>query len=478
MKLLNDFINNNKHYPILAGFSVGFYAIVFYFSTNFDLVNSLYQTTFFICFYLVFPILTLALIHYFLKKYNKENYTSQIIFIVMLSFFSFFVLQNVNLLVSFKKLFLIALGIIFILSFKINSYKHVIVFLFFLSFLPAFNLGKIIYLNFSNSSGWKIQPDNIVSVNFNHFPNIYFIQPDGYTNDISLKNELYNFDNSKFDNWLESKKFKLYKNFRSNYSSTLLSNSSCFFMKHHYSNELSNFNNARDYIVGQNPVLKIFKNNNYKTFFITEWPYLLMNRPKLAFDYCNFDFKELPFLQDGWSVKKDITQEIENQILNNKKTNNFFFIQKFSPSHISVVKNFGSNLIENERKKYLDNLIEANKWLERIVSFIDKNDPSAIIIIGADHGGFVGFEYTKQSFENIKNPQLLQSIFGSKMAIKWNDESYREYDASLKTSVNLFRVLFSFMGKDKELLNNLQPDISYNNSDQHNLTKIYEAIKE
>ena len=42
----NDFVNNSKDYPFLAGFSVGFYAFVFYFSNNFDLVNSWQQTLF------------------------------------------------------------------------------------------------------------------------------------------------------------------------------------------------------------------------------------------------------------------------------------------------------------------------------------------------------------------------------------------------------------------------------------------------
>ena len=126
-------------------------------------------------------------------------------------------------------------------------------------------------------------------------------------------------------------------------------------MKHHFSNEFSKFNYARDFIVGQNPVLEIFKNNNYKTFFITEIPYLLMNRPNVYFDYCNFKLEELPYFKDGLSCFKEITNEIKNQIASNKETNNFFFIEKFNPGHINPYKVKGSS-IEKESLEYLKSL--------------------------------------------------------------------------------------------------------------------------
>ena len=118
--------------------------------------------------------------------------------------------------------------------------------------------------------------------------------------------------------------------------------------------------------------------------------------------------------------------------------------------------------IQKERNVYIKELKEANIWLEHIVNFIISNDSNAIIIIGADHAGYVGFESTLSSFENkVVDQKLLQSIFGAKLAIKWNDDKHHEYDKDLKSSVNLFRVLFSYLSKDKSLLKNMESDKSY-----------------
>ena len=347
-----------------------------------------------------------------------------------------------------------------------------------MSVLPVLKLGKTIYLNYTNSTEWQKQPDAILQSKFKKKPNIYYIQPDGYAGELNLKGSLYNYDNSAFDDFLKEKKFTLYPDYRSNYESTLFSNSSCFFMKHHFSNEFSNFNYARDFIIGENPVLKILKNNNYKTYFITERPYLLVNRPKVFYDYCNFKMSELPYLNDGWSYIKEITNTVKTQIKNNKNTHNFFFIEKFKPGHIGTYKFDGTNK-EKERIKYIENIELANDWLKQIIVFIGKNDPYAMVIIGADHGGFVGFDYALESSQKkVNDPMLIQSIFGAKLAIKWNDSRHTEYDAKLKTSVNLFRTVISFLSEDKSLLNHLQPDISYNCYDPTDNTKIYKAIDE
>lgn len=477
----NYFLKDTKDYPVLAAFNVGFYGFVFYFSNNFDSVNSWQQTFFFLFYFIIGSIILVFSVYKLVQKSKYSRFATQSILFMMLFLLPIYLLDRTVLFDSYKRaglfLILVVILILFIVKFKIKNYKYLIVFVFFMSFLPTLKLGEIIYLNFTNSSKWQLQPDNILETKFKNTPNIYYIQPDGYANETNLKDNLYHFDNSTFDNWLKHKKFTLYENNRSNYPSTLSSNSSSFFMKHHFFNEYSNFVYARDLIVGENPVLRILKDNNYKTFFISERPYLLINKPKVYYDYCNFKSDELPYFNDGWTTFKEITAEIKSQINNNKKTNNFFFIQKFSPGHIAVRKKADST-IESERAEYLTKLKIANDWLKEIIGYIEKNDPNSIIIIGADHAGFVGFEYTLQSMEKITDPQLLNSIFGAKLAIKWNNPIHKEYDVKLKTSVNLFRVLFSYLSEDKLLLDNLQPNASYNEYDVTNLKKVYKAFDE
>ncbi len=473
----NHFLNNSKDYPILAGFSVGFYAMVFYFSNNFDLVNSWEQTSFFLLYYIGVSVVVIFSISKIIQKSKYASFVSQAIFILMLLLLPIYLFGISNILGSYKKIGLLLILILALLIFKIKNYKYFIVLVLLMSVLPILKLGKIIYLNFSNSAEWMVQPDAILNTKFKKSPNIYYIQPDGYAGDVNLNGSLYNYDNSAFDTFLKEQKFTLYPDYRSNYESTLFSNSSCFFMKHHFSNEFSKFKYARDLIIGENPVLKIFKNNNYKTFFISERPYLLMNRPKMYYDYCNFKSDELTHFNDGWSNFKEITNEIKNQIIRNKLTNNFFFIEKFKPGHIGTYKFAGTDK-EKERIKYLENVEIANHWLKQIVVLIEKNDPDAIIIIGADHGGFVGFDYALQAQQKVTDKLLIQSIFGAKLAIKWNDSRHSEYDSKLKTAVNLFRTVFSFLSKDKTLLNHLQSDASYNCYDPSDFTKVYKAIDE
>ena len=473
----NNFISNTKDYPFLAGFSVGFYAFVFYFSNNFDLVNSWNQVLFFFAYFIVFPSATIFVIFKLLQKSSYSNFIPRVIVASIVFFGAIFIIGTPVLFVSYKRIALFSFVILSILFLNIKNHKYVIVFVFLLSLMPVIKLGKIISSNFTNSAEWQVQPDAILETKFRKSPNVYYIQPDGYANEVNLKGPLYQCDNSEFDSWLQDKKFTLYDDYRSNYESTIYSNSSCFYMKHHFSNEFSKFKYARDFIVGRNPVLEIFKKNNYKTFFITERPYLLMNRPSVYYDYCNFKSEELPHFNDGWSNFKEITNEIENQILSNKKTNNFFFIEKFKPGHIGVYKN-GNLGVETERIEYIKRLKLANDWLKQIVTFIEINDPNSIVIIGADHGGFVGFEYTLQAQNKITDHNLLNSVFGAKLAIKWNDPNHTEYDEKLKTSVNLFRIVFSYLSQDKLLLNHLQPNTSYNSYDASDATKVYKAIED
>ncbi|GEP50712.1 hypothetical protein FNO01nite_13840 [Flavobacterium noncentrifugens] len=474
-KKILGFIGSEKEYPVLAGFVIGFYLMAFYYSHNLELF-SWQQFLFFIGYYVVFPTFVITAAWYFLKKGRFKKYVRQVIFVLAAAFFTFFVLQNLILKHSYVKIFFLALFLIVLISFKFNNYKAGFVLIFFMAFFPMAAIGNQIYTNFQNSPEWNKQPDAILNAKFIQKPNVYYLQVDGYASVSAFKNKYYHFDNSAFEHKLSEKGFTLYEDFRSNYKSTLMSNASCFNMKHHYSRQNAGFKTARDYIVGENPVLEIFKSNGYKTFFITERPYLIMNRPDVKYDYANFTQAELPYFKDGWDSFKEIAPELKRQILKNKQTRNFMFVEKLTPSHIEWNEN-NSKGVEEERNAYLKRVRETNVWLDDVLSFIISNEPTAIIILGADHGGIVGYSSTSKTYANITDPQQLQSIFGAQMAIRWNSAKASEYGSHLKTSVNLFRVLFSHMSGDKKYLNSLQPDISYNNSTISDEQKIYKAIE-
>ena len=458
------FIETDNNYPILIALSSGLYPLFKYYNANFTLLNSWSQFAFFVMFFLVFPTVVFYLIHYLIYKIEIfKKYSNYIFSILNFSWFGFLLL----LITLGLRLKILAIIMLLALIFGVVLRKHInkiIVIQLVLAVFVSFSLVPNVYRNLTYTEEWKNQPDDIENVVFKKSPNIYVIQPDGYANFSELKKSPYSFDNNEFESFLLNKEFKFYPNFRSNYFSTLSSNSSMFSMKHHYynrpnknSNELYN---PRDNIVGDNLVLTILKNNGYKTFLLLNTSYLLLNRPKLAYEYCNIDYSELSFFSRGFNLEKAIEDELPQLIRENSASNNFFFLEQISPGHISTTE-FYSNGVEAEREIYLKKLKQANTWLKNTISLIEKNDNNAIIIIAADHGGFVGLEYTMESFTKQENDDLVKSIFTTAFAIKWPDGIAPEYDSKLKTNVNLFRILFTYLSSDQSYLKNLQEDKSY-----------------
>ena len=332
------FINSKKEIPILAAFAAGLYPLIYNYSENYTLVNSWPQFFYFVLMYLIIPSIAFYLGYKLVKKLNFFNrYISYLIPILSFCLFAFLILLSTY---GYRRK-IIALGVFlaFVLALLLKKhFKKIVVFQLILAALVFIKVILFLYGHLTYSDEWMSQPDDIDQVVFKKKPNVYVIQPDGYANFSELKNKTYNFDNSEFESFLNEKNFKLYNHFRSNYNSTLSSNSSMFTMKHHqYNNPKHRINevyNSRDIIVGKNPVVSIFKKNDYKTFLILEKSYLLVNRPELGFDYCNIDYSEVSYLARGLEVEKNVSDDLELAITNNTKTNNFYFIEKIAPGHI------------------------------------------------------------------------------------------------------------------------------------------------
>ena len=116
---------------------------------------------------------------------------------------------------------------------------------------------------------------------------------------------------------------------------------------------------------------------------------------------------------------------------------------------------------EKERILWGESLDMANDMIYKTVDVIKDKDPNALIIIMADHGGFVGMEYTNQIYTKTQDRDIIYSIFTSTLAIHWPNGAAPEYDTAFKTAVNVFRILFSYLSEDEIYLTNLQEDGSY-----------------
>lgn len=458
---IQSFLNSKKEYPLLAGVLAGLYPVFFYATNNFTLVNTFGHLLYFVGVFLVLPALLIYAVYQLSKGIKKGMYTKYVI--PVLGSFMFLFFMHIAVYGSLKKkitvgLFFLACIIGYFLwkhSKKLLVIQGILGLIGFFTFVP-----KLVEALTYNDS-WKGQPDAITQVQFTSKPNVYFVQPDGYVNFSELYKGHYKIKDSTLQQFLGEQGFAMYPDFRSNYASTLTSNSATFMMKHHYYDKglsLETYN-ARNTIISDNPVLTVFKNNGYKTHFLTELPYLLLNRPTMGYDYCNISYKDVAYLGTGLGESVDILSPLENAIKENTQSPKFFFIEIFNPGHIHGNKS-ASLGIEGERDLWIESMEMANERVIKTITTIKAQDPNALIVIMADHGGYVGMEYTGEIYTKIQERDLLYSVFSSNLAIRWPDGQKRGED-HLKSAVNLFRVLFSYLGNDSKLLEHIEENASF-----------------
>ena len=90
---IQDFINDSKEYPILAGFASGLPALLYLYDRNFNLVNSGIQ---FVSLTLIFLVIPAICFWFFFMGIDRlksfKPYKSKLIAILNLSCFTFFIL--------------------------------------------------------------------------------------------------------------------------------------------------------------------------------------------------------------------------------------------------------------------------------------------------------------------------------------------------------------------------------------------------
>jgi hypothetical protein len=449
--------------PILIALAAGLYPLLHYYNGNFDIADSWVQFAFLTGLCLGVPLLLVCVSPYvfrigFLQKFNKYRLTA------------------INLAVFF--------GLLGLLIFHFNKKELAVLLLaaVALSFLVYRHLGKVVILQlllavmsfvtliprgwfvYNYDESWTETPDAITETTFLKTPNVYVIQPDGYTNFSELRRAPYNYNDRSFEDYLTETGFVNYPGFRSNYYSTLTSNSSMFAMKHHYYNNtypgnLKTFG-SQEVIVGEeNNVLKTFKHNGYSTYLVTDNSFFLTNRKLSGFDRCNIDQSQVKLYDTGGISGVDIASDFEDYLKDQSNDSNFYFIEKTLPSHIQYTK-AASLGVKMERETYLERLERSHEWLQELITLIHSYDDDPMIVLVGDHGGYVGLSYVKE-VENKKLSEMEAiSVFSTLLSIKWAD-GFTAEGIDFKSNVNLFRQLFAVMSGDRKLLENLEADASF-----------------
>jgi hypothetical protein len=461
--MINESIKRKVTGPVVVAIAAGLYPVFFYFTNNYTLVNTWGHLGYFVVMFLLVPMVGFILIDRifrfsFVKRWHK-------FILPFLNVFVFLFLMKVCLYAGMQNKLTLLIFVIALL-FSLFLYRHlakVVVLQLLLAAIGLFSLVPTVIAQLNFSTEWMEQPDAIDTAEFKKKPNVYFIEPDGYVNFSELNKGYYKYDNSDFQDFVREQGFTHYPHFRSNYASTLATNSATFMMKHHYYNRGTSFSeaiNARNVIISDNTVLNVFKNNGYRTHFLAEKPYLLLNRPEMGYHKTNLDYKEVGFIGTGLGKRRDVLPPLHEYILADPEQPKFFFIEIFNPGHIGRREGKTAGAQE-ERKLWLESLERGNSVLRDMIQTIKENDPEALIVIMADHGGFVGMDYTNQTYEKLQDRDLIYSIFSSNLLIHWPEDEVPEYDSQLKSAVNVFRILIAYLSENEKYLDHLQDDDSF-----------------
>lgn len=469
------FLESQKDIPFLAGVISGLYPFLFLYSNNYPSINSWKHAGVFFLIYVGLPLLLMVVGYLIFNSIGKlKPYKKHFLFVAIIFITSVFMSQAIYFTLK-KKILLVVLIVAVLISFKLYMYyKRVMLIILAMALIPLFKCAIHIYEDV-RPTNWIKQTDNITDVKFKHTPNIYMIQPDGYISKEAIEKPPYSQKNS-FYSWLNNNGFTLYKDFRSNYPASLTSNSSMFAMKHHYFDDFLfpaiEMPKARKTIMKNNAV-DIFNKNGYETVYLAEDEYFQQNLSEGNYSYCNIKTSDIPLFTMGDKLAREVYNDLEKKINENISKPKFVFVEKILPHHVHFYAS--GDRKKAERKEYLDNIEKANDWLKKTIALINKNDKDAIIIVLADHGGWVGMESMNEFF-STKDESLIKSTFSNLAAIRWNKLDHEKYDTKLKTNVNVFRVLFSSLAEDSTFLEHLQEDASYNIRQGSFTSSVYKLI--
>lgn len=456
-------IKSKLSYPLLVGLLAGLYPVLFYASNNYGLINSWGHFWFFVLGFLMLP-MALAVLGFYGFSWQRIK-VLQHYYLPFLGMGLFLFFIKVTLLEAPHRKITLAIVVVSGLYsyFFGQHHKKIMVIQFLMVLMGGVTFSAQVYHSLNISHQWKVPVDDITTLALKNRPNIYVLQPDGLVNFSELSRGYYQMNGENFRAALTAQGFVHYDDFRTNYASTLSSNSSLLMMKHHYYNNGKSFSeaiDARESIMTNNQVLNVLDHNGYTSHFISEAPYLLANHPELGFDTANFSYEAIGYLSQGFNLRAEVNQELSALIDPNNKAPQFYFVQYFNPGHI-----------HSEPASSLGALQEAELWYESmqrgqiktndLVETILARDPEALIMIIGDHGGFVGMNYTNEIYQKTQDRDLIYSIFSSQLSVRWPEQIKPDVAIPFTTSVNVFRLLFAHLGQAPQYAQNLAPDTSY-----------------
>ena len=427
--------------------------------------------------------LSLSLFLFFSIGYTKLLFHGLQIFNSHSTIFVFFI---------YSLIFLV--GFIFIYrmkySLEITKIISVISFVVILSFLPG------IFLDFSNSIYGDTNNSKLKFSNLDT-PNIYFILLDGYSNNQSLKNN-FDYDNSKFLEYLESFQFIINKNSFSNYDGTVMSMISTLNMNYLHEFKDLGTNNLllQKNLFSNNLVMDTFQNNGYNTIYIDGGGPLrdMKTSNKIL---CHFtdngllqtliDTSVLTYIfqgsfWDSWNDRRICSfSELENIPKNVESP--FFIYAHLRTPHEPYLRDENGNFTEyTERandldektfnERYVYQLKYTNKKIIEIIPKLLSVESKPIIILVSDHGWKYSTGLSWTDDEHVQKHSNFAAFYVP-------NSDYPEFYSNT-TMVNIFRIISNdYFGTNLEILKNKAYDVNEKNIenyiDQRDITYLFDS---
>ena len=264
----------------------------------------------------------------------------------------------------------------------------------------------------------KTSAKNIRLVDFKTRPNVYFIAFDALMPRVLVRKFL-ELETTPYHDFLDLH-LRGFRNMFSDSPTTIGSLSSLLAFDFNYYKKVGE-KDWRSLFSGRapSPLLEIFKHNGYTTNTLYQNPYFGSEKGPYVDNYltdlgngvCEFlngDFRNFVFL--GYCqlrATKSFTSLLKRLNLSNDLNEIEFLLAKlrsgldqgkpqmflgyiFSPEH--TPKSFRwrkSETVDKYRRTYLRNSRTTAEYFEQLITFISREDPSAILYVFGDHGAFV-----------------------------------------------------------------------------------------
>jgi len=322
-------------------------------------------------------------------------------------------------------------------------------------------------------------------IEFARTPNVYTILLESYQSPRAME-MVYGLDIGNFVANLERRSFHVAEQHFSNYPNTVFSLSSMMAMEHHHGRFAAgklDAIGARELIGGKyyNAVLDVFGRNGYETQYILNADYVFIRGDALGFAYPErtplqvFKVYQLEPL-NRLLGRLDSSYGLEESARMNGESFSTALEERLeiavesNAPHFSVIKPAWTDhshpytmwhKLGRWPWEYRKSVKEANPKILGLVDLIIERDPTAIIVMTGDHGGWrwrnvwLGKRDLNATLRArpVDGETLAQDLFGVFFGIRGAGEG--ECVNRLHSSINVFRCIFSELAEDDSILSTL-----------------------